>query len=73
MLMLDSHFRPLLTPLTTDAVAIAVTMPIMATVHQLLTVIQPRYSSPAAIWVIPNPSEVATPNRVPTTATTSTA
>ncbi|CKR57180.1 Uncharacterised protein [Mycobacterium tuberculosis] len=47
--MFDSHFKPLLTPLTTDAVAVAVMAAIMPTIHQLSTRIQPRYSRPEAI------------------------
>ncbi|SKT62901.1 Uncharacterised protein [Mycobacteroides abscessus subsp. abscessus] len=37
MLMLDSHLRPLLTPLTTERVAAEVMTTIKATFHPLVT------------------------------------
>ncbi len=66
--MFESHRSPLVTPVTTEKVASPVTITMSPTTNQLSGSTQPRYSRPAEICCTPKPSDVATPNRVPTIA-----
>ena len=65
MLMLDSHWMPLATPVTADSTNAAVRtamMPIRTALPTWPT--PPTISRPRWIWSAPSPSEVAEPNRV---------
>ena len=69
---LDSHLMPLPSPVTTETIASAVMPAIRRTCTSEEESTTPRVSRPALICSTPKPSDVATPNSVPTTATTST-
>ena len=70
--MFESHFMPRETPESTDHSTKQVTTPMIAySIQWLSSAITPSACRPALIWVTPRPSEVATPNTVPTSAITS--
>ncbi len=73
MLVLESHLRPLLTPVMTEIVAIPMTTTTTMVSRNWSepSSTQPMKPSPAAICCVPKPREVTTPKTVPVMATMS--
>jgi hypothetical protein len=72
--MLHSLSRriPVSRPSTSDAVAHSV-MPTIISVCAVVPIATPNNcDSPALTWIAPSPNDVASPNKVPSTATVST-
>ncbi|KAG0731734.1 hypothetical protein G6F23_015015 [Rhizopus arrhizus] len=67
-LKLDSHFTPRSTPLAVDAMYSTNAMAMMVSCRGTPACRPNTRSMPAAIWMVPKPSVVATPIAVATTA-----